>query len=208
MNTIMPGLHSSLPTQEFLHGGRCRLIQRFLFFLVACVLLQSAKADQSTDLEWAAAAFDDAAAAARRGEYPLAVERFEAILKKNPKAKEAYKRLSWILATCPDAALRDGKRAVDLAEKCGKLPDEVFPDGQGGWKVRVYFGTGVPWEPEVLAAAHAEAGHFGKAVLLQKKILKDYKKQGHPKPGLADPVKPAEERLALYEANKAFHTNR
>lgn len=162
--------------------------------------------------------FEDAVNAANDGKYALAVERFSAIVKKDPKARESFRRLAWILATCPDAAVRDGKRAIKLAETCSKLTTETFVDENGIRRFRVYVligGYPIPMDSEILAAAHAEAGHFGQAVLLQKKALKDREKfkdredrekKGTPKPPTVDTDKLARERLAVYEAGQAFHT--
>jgi tetratricopeptide (TPR) repeat protein len=55
--------------------------------------------------------------------------------------------LAWIWATCPDAALRDGARAVAAAENACAL---------GGWKSAYCL--------DVLAAARAECGRFDEAV--------------------------------------------
>ncbi len=54
--------------------------------------------------------------------------------------------LAWLLATCPDARVRDGRRAVSLARHALELA-RAHPD-----------------LPETLAAAYAEAGNFELAV--------------------------------------------
>ena len=55
--------------------------------------------------------------------------------------------LAWIYATHPDAQLRDGSRALELAEKASALSGNRNPD-----------------HLDKLAAAHAEVGQFSDAV--------------------------------------------
>ena len=60
--------------------------------------------------------------------------------------------LAWLLATCPDARHRDGKKAVEFAARhC------LFVTG------------GTPNHLNTLAAAYAEGGDFAKAVEWQEK---------------------------------------
>jgi Flp pilus assembly protein TadD len=67
---------------------------------------------------------------------------------------QTCKNLAWLLATCPDASLRDGARAINLAERAVRLSGGADP---------VYFGP--------LAAAYAEAGRFADAVDTAQKAL-------------------------------------
>jgi hypothetical protein len=90
----------------------------------------------------------------RMGRYQEAVARLGAALQVNPHFTEAMGALSWVLATCPDANIRDGTRAISLAELACK---------QTGDQQSVYIST--------LAAAYAEAGHFDEAVLAAKKAI-------------------------------------
>jgi tetratricopeptide (TPR) repeat protein len=65
----------------------------------------------------------------------------------DPNDGNALNNLAWVLATHPDDAIRNGKRAVELAEKAISLPGGV-----------------VPIVLRTLAAAYAEAGDFSKAM--------------------------------------------
>jgi serine/threonine-protein kinase len=88
-----------------------------------------------------------------------------------------------VLATCPDATLRDGKRAVGCALRACELTRFQQP-------IMVSF----------LAAAYAEAGDFREAVKWEKKALE-----------MAASLPTAEAdgmraRLRLYEEGKPYRT--
>jgi hypothetical protein len=65
---------------------------------------------------------------------------------------ETLNNLAWRLATSPDAKVRDGARAVQLAERACKLTSN---------KTTIYLGT--------LAATYAEAGRFDEAMATAQK---------------------------------------
>jgi hypothetical protein len=89
------------------------------------------------------------------------------------------------LATCPDANVRNGEKAVEYATKACELSD---------WKTPARFGT--------LAAAYAEAGDFDDAVKWENKHLEsDYLKS---KSSNDTPDK-ARQRLSLYEQKRPYH---
>jgi tetratricopeptide (TPR) repeat protein len=76
-----------------------------------------------------------------------AIQQWEISLHIDPNDGNALSNLAWVLATCPDDSIRNGQRAVELAEKATALP-----------------GGGTPIVLRTLAAAYAEAGDFSKAI--------------------------------------------
>ncbi len=87
-----------------------------------------------------------------QGQSAKAVAWYGKALAAEPKSISALNNLAWILATDPDGAVRNGARAVELAERACGLTE---------WKAAVIMGT--------LAAAYAEAGRFADAVAMAGK---------------------------------------
>lgn len=81
-----------------------------------------------------------------RGEYPQAVLDFAMILAREPDNQGVLNNLAWILATAPQDRIRNGAKAVELANKACKLSDYQ-----------------VPYQLSTLAAAYAEKGEFDEA---------------------------------------------
>jgi tetratricopeptide (TPR) repeat protein len=102
-----------------------------------------------------------AIALARLGRYQEAVARLEAALRVNSHFTEAMNALAWLLATCPDANIRNGTRAVQLAERTCKMTDYQQPPGVS-----------------TLAAAYAETGRFDEAILTSQKAIALAQSQG------------------------------
>ena len=76
-----------------------------------------------------------------------AIAQWETALALDPNDGNAQSNLAWVFATAPDSSLRNGTRAVDLAERALKLAGGVNP---------ILHRT--------LAAAYAEAGRFDDAI--------------------------------------------
>ena len=89
---------------------------------------------------------------------------------------------AWIYATCPEADLRDGKKAVELATKACELTK---------WNNPEYIDN--------LAAAYAETGDFESAVKLQSKAIQLLSERH------VISTDSFKERLKLYESKKPFH---
>ena len=100
-----------------------------------------------------------------RGERNAAAEFFRAAVEQQPGFRYALRRLGWIRATSPDAALRDGERAVVLFERAAAQND---------------FGAAA--DLDGLAAALAEAGRFeaaaGRALEAAERYREDGDSQG------------------------------
>ena len=98
---------------------------------------------------YARAHFDLALILTREGRYADAATRYEECLKHAGDDADTIGNLAWLYATCPDAGVRRGARAVELARKFEKI------SGGTAGGPRVY---------DILAAALAEDGQFDVAV--------------------------------------------
>ena len=86
------------------------------------------------------------------GEYRKSIADYTQALRIRPDYAAAYNQIAWTLATCPDAEIRDGSKAVAMAQKALAFHPEIeFLD--------------------TLAAAYAEAGRFDEAVAAQQKVI-------------------------------------
>jgi tetratricopeptide (TPR) repeat protein len=118
-----------------------------------------------------------------RGDFSGAMAGYRRALEDDPGLVEALNNLAWLLATCPEAPLRNGAEAVQLAETACRLTE---------YHRTTLVGT--------LAAAYAKAGRFPEAVATAKKACE-----------LASVFKDdallAKNRdlLALYQAGQAYH---
>jgi tetratricopeptide (TPR) repeat protein len=88
------------------------------------------------------------------GKHKEAIADFEKALKIEPEDTSILNNLAWVLATSPEAELRDGKRAVELATKACEVTDYKAPHILS-----------------TLAAAFAESGNFDTAVEWSQKAV-------------------------------------
>ena len=117
------------------------------------------------------------------GDYPEAVEHDREALRLNPDSPDGLNNLAWLLATCPDAKVRDGARAVELAEHACQLTQ---------FKATVFLGT--------LAAAYAEAGRFNDATTTAQKACALASAAGE-----KELLKRNQELLVLYRSHQPYH---
>jgi tetratricopeptide (TPR) repeat protein len=99
-----------------------------------------------------------------------------------PNDAPALQRAAWVLATSPDAAVRNGSEALAFAVRAVKI--------SGGKDARML---------DTLAAAYAEAGQFAGAALTARRALARAAQEKQS--ALADEIKI---RMALYEAGRPF----
>ncbi len=115
----------------------------------------------------------------REGKFAEAAAHYDEALRLDPRDAEAHNNRAMVMAACPDAKYRDGKRALEAATHACELT---------GWNAPYYLDT--------LAAAYAEAGDFGAAVQWQTRAIEllsdDWKKDSY------------RSRLALYQAGRPY----
>jgi Flp pilus assembly protein TadD len=119
---------------------------------------------------------------AEEGHVVEAMAMYRDVLDKNPEDAATCSSLAWLLATRPEAELRNGKRALELALQANKLTRYQHP---------VALNT--------LAAAYAEQGRFDEAVETAEKAIAAAKAVGQPAM-----VRDFERLLALYKQNKPY----
>jgi protein O-mannosyl-transferase len=124
---------------------------------------------------------------ARKGQAREAVGQFEKALVLQPANDVVLNELAWTLATCPDAAVRNGPKALELAQKAAEL--------SGGKDAPTL---------DTLAAAQAECGNFDAAVESAQRALAMAGKKGADA-GLARGIR---ERLELYRKATPYRVPR
>jgi tetratricopeptide (TPR) repeat protein len=107
------------------------------------------------DPKWSDAYFNRANARRAKKDYAQAVNDYREAIRLDPKDPDAFSGLAWLLATCPDANVRDGRKAVEQATRACDLTS---------WEA--------PYFLAVLGAAWAELGDFDEAIKWQQRALK------------------------------------
>jgi tetratricopeptide (TPR) repeat protein len=112
------------------------------------------------------------------GAYGEALADYAEAIRLVPEYALAYQNRAWLLATCPDEKIRNGRQALKDATRACELRD---------WKE--------PTDWKALAAAHAESGDFAKAVTWQKKVVDATE---------GEEQQEAREVLAVYESQQPY----
>jgi tetratricopeptide (TPR) repeat protein len=107
----------------------------------------------------------------------------EEAVKDAPDRTEYKIALARVLATSPDAGVRDGQKALDLAQELFKLPQHTTALG------------------ETIAMALAEYGDYAQAVSIQRDVIAAARRSG-----LTAQLPQMEQNLGLYERHQPCRT--
>jgi tetratricopeptide (TPR) repeat protein len=117
------------------------------------------------------------------GQYGEGLKDYETATQLSPDWPDLMNSLAWSLATCPDASLRDGARAVRLAQQvCEKTNDREAN------------------MLSTLAAAYAETGQYDQAIATAQKAIVVARDCNQP-----DWVQLNQEWLKCYVAHRPYH---
>jgi tetratricopeptide (TPR) repeat protein len=139
--------------------------------------------ESNSDAVWVL--FDRGQLFAEMGLYQSAIEDLRMAAISSPKTAEFANALAWLLATCQDAKLHDGKEAVHFALKAVSIDRNAQ-----------YLDT--------LAAAQARKGDFKQAVETQQAALDLLRKDK----AVQETIKEFTTRLSLYTAGKPYTQHR
>jgi tetratricopeptide (TPR) repeat protein len=123
------------------------------------------------------------AAFLQQGKIPEAMAQYQQALQLQPNDPATQNSLAWLLATAPDPALRNGKQAVQLAQRANELAA-----GKNPFILRT------------LAAAQAELGHFDEAKNDAQNALELFQSAGR-----KDLAQVVNSDLKRYESGLPFH---
>lgn len=123
---------------------------------------------------------------AQLGQYRDAVRELEEALRLKGDWSEAAQHLAWILATCPDDSIRDGKKALQYARLAQQHSQEP-----------------TPLLLDVVAAALAEAGEFDEAADTARQAVERYTKAG-----AETQANEVRGRMDMYIAGRAYRADK
>jgi Flp pilus assembly protein TadD len=118
----------------------------------------------------------------RKGRVREAVAHYQTALELRPNNVRTLSNLAWVLATWPEASIRNGAQAIELAQRASQLTD-----GQDPMILRT------------LAAAYAEGGRFAEAITNAQHALQLADARSNST--LADTL---QSQLMLYQAGSPF----
>ena len=160
---------------------------------LATALMRSGRVDKAiteyqkaleTDPKFAPAYYNLGAALQRTGRPGEAISLYQKGLQLNPADATIQNQLAWLLATAPEASLRDGGKAMELARQANQQTGRENPNIL-----------------RTLAAACAEAGRFSEAVEAAQHALRVA--VGQTNAALAGAL---QSELKLYQAGSPFHS--
>jgi tetratricopeptide (TPR) repeat protein len=117
-----------------------------------------------------------------KGQVAEALAHYQAAVAVRPANPSVLGAAAWAFATCPEAGVRNGSRAVELAEEAERLAGGANPAALG-----------------TLAAAYAEAGRFPEAVAAAQRAQALLSAQGNTPQAQA-----LRAQLALYQTGLPF----
>jgi len=124
-----------------------------------------------------------ASALHRGGRLAEAVAEYERAVELRPESAGILSNLAWMLATCGDPSLRNGPRALAVAERADRLSGNANP--------RVL---------RSLAAAYAEVEQFGQAAKTARRALELSLQDGE-----SSFTKALRREISLFDAGRAYH---
>lgn len=142
---------AAVPEDVEAQAGLTQALTRVLAQTNAVQQLQELRRDFPADRSFSLLLAEQYQAA---GDFAAAIATYESVLATPPPSAEVHNNLAWLLTICPEPGLRNGERAVALAERACELTRHRQP---------LFLGT--------LAAAYAEAGRFEDAVATAQKAI-------------------------------------
>jgi len=118
-----------------------------------------------------------------KGDIRAALADYQKGVEVTPGYTLTFLDFAWLLATCPDASIRDGQKSVQLASLGASRT------GDGQYRARV-----------VLAAANAETQDYAEAIRLEQLHLDSLPKD-------SDEINESKERLKLYQSHQPMRSN-
>ena len=124
-----------------------------------------------------------ASALHRQGRLAEAIAEYERAVQLRPESAGILSNLAWMLATCADPSLRNGRRALELAQRADRFSGDANP--------RVL---------RSLAAAHAELGQFGQAAKTARRALELSLQDGE-----SSFTRALRREISLFDAGRPYH---
>jgi len=124
-----------------------------------------------------------ASALHRQGRLAEAIAKYERALKLRPESAGILSNLAWMLATCSDPSLRNGSRALDVAQRADRL--------SGGANPRIL---------RSLAAAYAESNQFDQAAKTARRALDLWLQDGE-----SSFTQALRREISLFDAGRPYH---